>query len=301
MEKIQSLEEFYRAKDLRMPGDLKRENGHFNVFNAEEFVGQHAKPLPYARKDFYKIALVSGRNRYYYADRVMDVETHGLFFANPQVPYQCEPLSEEQDGVFCIFTEAFFHQFTTLKLQEYPVFKPGGQPILYLPEDQVAPIRQIFDKMLAEMASDYQYKLDLCRNYVMELIHTGLKMQPIEVSPHTHSNASSRISSMFSDLLERQFPIESPVQQVNFRSAIDFASQLSVHVNHLNKALKDTTGKSTSELIADRIVQEAKALLRHTDWNVSEIGYCLGFQEPAHFNNFFKKKTQLTPRSFRTV
>jgi AraC-like DNA-binding protein len=300
MEKIQSLEEFYRAKELRMPANLGRENGHFNVFNSEEFLGHHARQLPYSRKDFYKIALVSGRNRYFYADKTMDVESHGLFFANPQVPYQCEPLSEEQSGLFCIFTEAFFHQFTTLKLQEYPIFKPGGQPIVYLPDEQVAPVREIFEKMLAEMASDYQYKLDLCRNYVMELIHIGLKMQPIEVSP-SHSNASTRISSLFTDLLERQFPIESPVQQVNFRSATDFASQLSVHVNHLNKALKDTTGKSTSELIAERIVQEAKALLMHTDWNVSEIGYCLGFQEPAHFNNFFKKKTQLTPRSFRSV
>ena len=300
MEKIQSLEEFYRAKELRMPANLGRENGHFNVFNSEEFLGHHARQLPYSRKDFYKIALVSGRNRYFYADKTMDVESHGLFFANPQVPYQCEPLSEEQSGLFCIFTEAFFHQFTTLKLQEYPIFKPGGQPIVYLPDEQVAPVREIFEKMLAEMASDYQYKLDLCRNYVMELIHMGLKMQPIEVSP-SHSNASTRISSLFTDLLERQFPIESPVQQVNFRSATDFASQLSVHVNHLNKALKDTTGKSTSELIAERIVQEAKALLMHTDWNVSEIGYCLGFQEPAHFNNFFKKKTQLTPRSFRSV
>lgn len=88
---------------------------------------------------------------------------------------------------------------------------------------------------------------------------------------------------------------------LNLRTAVDFATQLSIHVNHLNKALKDTTGKSTSALIAERIVQEAKTLLKHTDWNVSEIGYCLGFQEPAHFNNFFKKKTALTPRSFRTV
>ncbi len=88
---------------------------------------------------------------------------------------------------------------------------------------------------------------------------------------------------------------------MNLRTAFDFAAQLSIHVNHLNKALKDATGKSTSDHISDRVLQEAKALLRHTDWNVSEIGYCLGFQEPAHFNNFFKKKTQLTPRTFRAA
>ncbi|WP_343700889.1 helix-turn-helix transcriptional regulator [Chitinophaga sp.] len=300
MEKTQTLEEFYRAKHLQVPGGLEKEIGHFNVFNAAEFVGADARPLPYSRRDFYKVALVSGRNRYYFADKVIAVEEHALMFANPQVPYQCEHLSEEQGGYFCIFTEAFFRQFTSIRLLDFPVFRPGGQPVVHLPAEQVRPVRELFEKMLAELHSDYTYKYDLLRNYALELIHTGLKMQPAQ-EVHAHGNAAGRISTMFSELLERQFPIQSPVQQVNFRTAIDFATQLSVHVNHLNKALKDTTGKSTSELIAERIVQEAKMLLRHTDWNVSEIGYCLGFQEPAHFNNFFKKKTQVTPRSFRTV
>lgn len=300
MEKIQSLEEFYRVKQLAMPSDINKEVGHFNVFNAKEFVGHHAKPLPYSRKDFYKVALVSGRNRYFFADKTIDVEEHALMFANPQVPYQCEALDERQSGYFCIFTDAFFHHFNSSRLTEYPLFRPGGQPVVFLPPSQVGAVKELFEKMLAEIQSDYQYKYDLLRNYAMELIHMGMKLQPIAVSP-AHANAASRISTLFSDLLERQFPIESPLQQVNLRTAIDFASQLSVHVNHLNKALKDATGKSTSELIAERLVQEAKALLKHTDWNVSEIGYCLGFQEPAHFNNFFKKKTQLTPRTFRAA
>jgi AraC family transcriptional activator of pobA len=76
---------------------------------------------------------------------------------------------------------------------------------------------------------------------------------------------------------------------------------LTIHVNHLNRALKETTQKTTSEIIAERILQEAKILLKHTDWNISEIAYSLGFEEPTHFNNFFKKNIQLTPRQFRTV
>lgn len=300
MEKTQTLEEFYRAKQLPVPEGLEKEIGHFNVFNAARFVGMNPDPLPYSRRDFYKVALISGRNRYSYADKVIEVEDNAILFANPQVPYQCDHLAMQQGGYFFVFTEAFFRQFTSIKLPEYPVFKPGGNPVVHLPQEQVPAVRELFEKMLAEKDSDYAYKYDLLRNYALELIHIGLKLQPLTEVQH-HSNASSRISVMFSELLERQFPIESPVQQVNFRTAIDFATQLSVHVNHLNKALKDTTGKSTSELISERFVQEAKTLLRHTDWNVSEIGYCLGFQEPAHFNNFFKKKTLVTPRAFRTV
>jgi AraC-like DNA-binding protein len=103
------------------------------------------------------------------------------------------------------------------------------------------------------------------------------------------------------ELLERQFPIESPHQQINFRSANEYARQLAVHVNHLNRALKETTSKSTTELIAERLVQEAVTLLKHTNWNVSEIAHSLGFEEPTHFNNFFKKRTRQTPTNYRTV
>jgi len=100
-------------------------------------------------------------------------------------------------------------------------------------------------------------------------------------------------------LLERQFPIESPTQRFTLRSARDFAEQLSVHVNHLNRAIRLTTGKTTTDHIFDRLISEAKTLLKHTNWNISEIGYSLGFEEPAHFNHFFKKQTSMTPSSFR--
>jgi AraC family transcriptional regulator, transcriptional activator of pobA len=39
--------------------------------------------------------------------------------------------------------------------------------------------------------------------------------------------------------------------------------------------------------------------LKQTPWNVSEIAYTLGFDEVAHFSNFFKKHTSLSPLKYR--
>lgn len=47
--------------------------------------------------------------------------------------------------------------------------------------------------------------------------------------------------------------------------------------------------------------QEAKILLKHSPWNVSEIAYALGFTETTHFNNFFKKHVELSPLKFRNI
>lgn len=148
------------------------------------------------------------------------------------------------------------------------------------------------------MNSTYLYKYDVIRNYVNLMIHEGMKMQPA-LSDVQHNNAAARITSLFLELLERQFPIDSPHFVLKLRKASDFAENLSVHVNHLNNAVRDVTGKTTTAHITDRIVNEAKALLRHTNWSIADIGFCLGFEYPSYFNNFFKKNVGVTPLSLR--
>ena len=101
------------------------------------------------------------------------------------------------------------------------------------------------------------------------------------------------------ELLERQFPIDETHQIIKFRSASEFADQLNVHVNHLNRAVKGITRLTTTQHISNRILQESQSLLRKTDWNVSEIAYALGFNEATHFNNFFKKHLNTSPTQYR--
>ena len=162
-------------------------------------------------------------------------------------------------------------------------------------------ITPIFLRMIDEIASDYTYKYDVLRNLVFELIHTALKLKPASIETNRHSNASERISGLFMELLERQFPMESPMQRMQLRTASDFATHLGIHVNHLNRALNESLQKSTTMLITERIVQEAKILIRHTNWNISEIANSLGFEETAHFSNFFKKHASHSPASYRKL
>lgn len=300
--KVTSLEEFYKETAALIPEGISKEIGHFNVFDVSELIERaKEKPfMPYNRRAYYKISLISGRNKAEYADKVIDIEKNALLFATPKVPYHWLPQDINQSGHFCIFTEEFLIQSKSgVVLDELPIFKSGGYPVFQLTDDETNDINFIFSKIYKELQSSYIYKYDLVRNYVLELIHYGQKLQPATASYPTHS-ASARVSSLFIELLERQFPIESPQQKLNLRTAKDYAKRLAVHVNHLNKVLKENTGKTTTDFISSRIIQEAKILLKQTDWNISEIAYCLGFEEVAHFSNFFKKQTSLTPVGFRS-
>jgi AraC family transcriptional activator of pobA len=284
-----------------LPPDIQQEIGHFNIFNVADLFRHHCeKPaMPYDRRAYYKISLIRGRSRAEYADKVIEIEQNALLFATPKVPYHWLPEDREQDGYFCVFTDEFLLPAKSgVRLDELPLFQPGGYPVFATTEEEYAELHAIFRKMAREITSAYAYKYDLLRTYVLELIHWGQKLQPATALYPVHT-ASGRVTSLFVELLERQFPIETPQQQLQLRTAKDYADRLAVHVNHLNKVLKETTGRTTTELIGGRLIQEAKLLLRQTSWNISQISDSLGFAEVAHFSNFFKRQTSVSPGAFR--
>jgi len=271
--------------------------GHFNVFPSDPYCGPNAKPAPYSRRSYYKISLVVGRNVYHYANKSIEITDSALFFGNPMIPYSCTPGGDLQTGYFCIFTPDFFKDFGSL--HTYPVFQPGGDPIYWLNPQQRQEVEEVFKNMEAELSSSYAYKYDSIRAMVLSLIHRVMKMRPAETSVPGSYTANDRICTFFMELLERQFPISSAERPMQLRRPVDFADHLSVHINHLNRAVKTVTGQTTTQYIANRVVKEARILLKQTDWPVANIGYCLGFSEPSNFISFFKRYVQSTPREFR--
>jgi AraC family transcriptional activator of pobA len=267
----------------------------FNVFQIES--DGNATRI-YSRKDFYKICLTTGKSIIHYADKSFDAEGTVLFFGNPHIPYSWETISTSYVGYTCLFSEEFLKSDRSESLQKSPLFKIGGTPILKITEQQREFLNVLFQKMIDEQKTDYVYKDDLIRNYINLIIHEALKLQPSE-NFDQHRNASSRITSVFLELLERQFPIEDTEKPLQLRTAQDYAKNMNVHANSLNRAVKEVTGKPTTVHISERIISEAKALLQHTDWNIADIAYALGFEYPTYFNNFFKKITGTNPKSLR--
>lgn len=269
----------------------------FNAFRIED---DTAATRTYSRKDFYKICLTTGKSIIHYADRSFKTDGTVLFFGNPNIPYSWETLSSSYVGYTVLFSEDFFKPSDrTESLQHSPLFKIGGTPVLNISESQRDFLNTIFLKMIEEQQTDYAHKDDLIRNYINLIIHEALKLQPSDTFEQPQK-AAGRLTSVFLELLERQFPIESPQQSLRLRTAQDYAASLNVHVNYLNRAVKSVTGKSTSNHISERITSEARAILQHTDWNISDIAYALGFEYPSYFNNFFKKITGTNPTTFRT-
>lgn len=104
-------------------------------------------------------------------------------------------------------------------------------------------------------------------------------------------DASDPLVQRFRALIDRKFGAHWPVA--------DYARTLGVTADHLSRRCRASTGLSARDLIYDRLVLEARRHLTATPEPVAEIGYRLGFADPAHFSRLFAKRTGQTPSAFR--
>jgi AraC family transcriptional activator of pobA len=295
-----TLQEFYEAyfsKEEHKRALILPESGHFNVFRR----GQVCKhPTQIHRSDFYKISLVIGSGILHLEDRSIEVSGQSLIFYNPAVPHLWESVSAKQDGYFCLFNTEFIKGIVRDSyVRNSPLFNPRLKPVHKLTKDQADDLMFIYQKMMKDIESDYIHKYDLIHSYIQLILHEANKNQNIYMSSDKYPNAASRITTLFIELLERQFPVDSTERSLKMKTPHDFADRLSVHVNHLNRAVKEVTGNSTSEIISARVAAEAHSLLMHTDYTIAEVAYSLGFEHPSNFNIFFKKQTSKTPKAVR--
>lgn len=266
-------------------------------FKVHELSASVDVPVRTGRRDFYKMGLVNGDMTIDYGGQAVEIKGNVLFFVNPKVTHSIVRRVNRTSGYACIFTETFI---SSREMQDSPLFRVGDNPVIPLNDDETLFMRSIFQKMLAAYNGDYPHKADLIKSCIALIIHEALRIQPSQQTA-PFKNGASRITHLFLDLLERQFPIERSNEPLRLRNPQNFATALAVHINYLNRTVKEVTGKPTSAHITARITAEAKALLQHTDWSVADIAYALGFEYPAYFNNYFKRVTGTTPNSFRKV
>lgn len=102
---------------------------------------------------------------------------------------------------------------------------------------------------------------------------------------------SNPIISKFLNLIDIHFKTE--------RSVSFYAEKLNISANYLNIVCKKNLNTSASSLIQDRILLEAKRLLKVSEMSVKDIVYDLGFYDHASFSKFFKVQTGMTPSQFK--
>jgi AraC family transcriptional activator of pobA len=106
-------------------------------------------------------------------------------------------------------------------------------------------------------------------------------------------DAGVQLFRRFARVLERDF--------AGHHDAVHYADALAVPPAALSQALNRVTGRSTKELVTDRVMLEAARLLRFTDRTIGEIAYETGFGDPLYFSRAFKRYNGHAPSAYRDL
>ncbi len=198
----------------------------------------------------------------------------------------------DAEGYFVIFDKEFVLHFLKNQnsLDDLPYFQDEGSPVVKLNQDSNQEVGGLLDKIYNEQ----QVNLPDRQQYIGILLCQFLIMMRREsgstVNKRNHS-AAEIITLRFIKRLKQDV--------LKHKSVLHYANALNVTANHLNKCVKESTGKPVTTHISEMIVLEAKVMLKQGDANISEIAIRLGFENISYFTRHFRKHTGYTPTHFR--
>jgi len=168
----------------------------------------------------------------------------------------------------------------------------GDTPPLHINNDQFIVFEQLAQQIIDYYQKENEYKLDALGALLkLFFINSANLSCNIYQNKPPNNLVENNLLIRFKKLVDQLYSEEHKVAY--------YSNELSVTSDYLNKYVKSQIGKSAKELIQDKILLEAKRSLIFSNISNKELSYQLGFDEPSHFSNFFKKFTQTTPKNFK--
>lgn len=266
----------------------------FVVVRLREFVEAHRDLQFPHRHDFFQILLfTAGGGRHSIDFRQYAAEAGQVYFMSPGQIHDWD-FDATTDGFLLNFNESFFTSICHNPhfVREFPIFHNiSGESVCHLNADTRAAVGQIFEQMLEEFSKNEDFKADLLRGQLIQLL---VRLSRAAAPMPRSAGVSKHQLTMF-----RQFErlIEQHFREKHLPKT--YAELMFVTPNHLNALSNQVAGLPAGELIRNRMLLEAKRLLANSDLLISQIAAMLHFEDNAYFTRFFKKYTGATPERFR--
>lgn len=274
---------------------------HFNEiqkgsdFYANNFV-LHLKEFHFVntphKHDFFLVILFTKGSGMHEIDFVKyHIKPNSIFFLSPGQSHSWQ-LSKDIDGYVFFHSQAFYDlNFTYQKLRQLPFYASiYNKPVLQLKGVNQLKVIPLFEEILLEYNSEKKMKYEkICALVNIVYVELSRLYDSKNDAIATPQNYLQKLT-LLEELIEKNY--------LNIKSPGRYAEMMHMSEKHLNRICKAGLNKTTTDVIADRVIIEAKRIMAHHKHTVSEVSEILGFDDIAYFSRFFRKRTALTPLAF---
>lgn len=215
-----------------------------------------------------------------------------IFIAKNQVHFFEQGV--DYDGFLVHFNESFLiasdkdiNFFLT-----YHLFNNKAKPYFNIPDKLKPQINLYFQQIQTELDNIDTFGTPaILSNLLKSLLLIIEREIRKEYQEDTSAALPNPIFLSFRDSVEKNFK--------NGWTVAEYANDLSISTKTLNSIVKKEAGQTASHFITGRVILESKRRLTHTNIQINQIAYDMGFSDPYYFMKFFKKQVGSTPKEFR--
>lgn len=227
------------------------------------------------RHAFYSLVWFTEGNGFYVVDfQEYEIKKNGIFFVNPKQVHNWD-YSENSKGYVLIVD--------ILLSSELPVETT-------YPYIDITTENNLFEDIFSQLLDEYKRQDEMSDRHIKSDIAYlySLSERIAGENKDYQSLADDRMQTL------RQLVYENH----SLHKVEDYARKVNMPEDTFNTLVKTSTGISAKQYILDLKITEAKRQLIYSQFNINEIAFNLGFEDPSYFTRLFKKKTNLSPSAF---
>ena len=271
----------------------------FELSNNDEdfytnFLNKHVKDhhftnFPHKHDFFLVILFTHGKGKHEVDFETFKIERGALFVLKPGQMHYWE-LSDDVDGFIFFHSREFFDKgFISLGIKDFHFYNSfQGTPHFKINEEQLNKFIFVMNEIVKEYLNKDFFKWQKIHSLIV-LVYIEISRKETLLRDIKNQTYLTKLRQ-FEDLIEVNFRREKFVKE--------YARKLNITEKHLNRIAKSCIGKTSTQLISERIILEAKRMLIYSKLNVTQIAEELGYFDNSYFVRFFKKNVGITPFAF---
>ena len=255
------------------------------LIKVTRFKKEVRKTSPHKHKNYFEIIYLSAGSGYHYIDVHKYIITPPQMFFVRQEQVHYWDITTEPDGYVLIIRKSFIEHSLDSELKSL-ITKISGECCLQLSNTDT------IEKLLGLLADENEAN-DKNSFLITDGLLKSLLAKVLQVSERVLYNKGNQ-SDLFQSFIQQLSSSNGIKSKVAY-----YAGKLNTTPQNINAACQNSIQKTAKDLLGEFVLIEAKRLLLYTNKTVSEISFCLEFNDPSHFVKYFKKVVGSTPNSFR--
>ncbi len=222
------------------------------------------------------------------------VKPGSVFLLSPGRTHKMH-LSADAEGYVIMHSRDFYDQHYSQKsVRDYPFFCSNlNIPEIILKGEDHDRAITIFKEIVRENNGEAIMKAHVLYSLIDLLYIYFSRLYMPDAGSHQARQSYLVHLMKLEDLLEANFK--------TMKSPSDYSEMMNMSAKHLNRICKVCINKTTSDIIHDKIILEAKRMLAYGTHSIDNIAGELGYFDQSYFTRIFKKRTGLTPLQFVTI